>query len=266
VPDALRLALTTLTVARVRGPRVLDRRTAGRAMELAPLAGLLLGLVAATVLYVFRVLGDGRTEPLLPAVLAIATLAVLTRGLHLDGLADLVDGLASYRDPAGARAVMKAPDVGPLGVIALLLVVLVQVAALVACVQQGRGTASLVLAVVAGRLAITGACRRTPAATEQGLGALVAGTVRPGVTTVWVLLVGAAAAAYATVDADTTGSDAEHVVRTLLGLGLALGAARLLRAHAVRRVGGLTGDVLGALSETATTVCLVVLATSGWGP
>ena len=83
MPDALRLALTTLTVLRVRGPERFDRRTAGRAMELAPLVGVLLGLGGASVLYAFRVLADFRSPPLLPCALAVAALALLTgeRGL-----------------------------------------------------------------------------------------------------------------------------------------------------------------------------------------
>lgn len=258
--DGLRLSLTTLTVARVTGPRVLDRRIAGQAMEFAPLVGLLLGLAAAAVLSFFQVVGDG--AGLLPAALAIATLALLTRGLHLDGLADLTDGLASYRDPAGARAVMKAPDVGPLGVAAVVLMLLVQVAALATCLQHGRGAASLVLSIAVGRLAITASCRATPAATAAGLGALVAQTVRPAVPALWGLLLTSLFASYAVLDADVVGSDQLRVVRTVLAVVLALLVARVLRAHAVRRIGGLTGDVLGALSEVATTVCLVVLASS----
>ena len=260
MPDGLRLALTTLTVARLRGPVAPDRRTAGRAMELAPLVGLLLGLAAATVLYGARVLLDLRATTLLPCVLAVGTLAVLTRGLHLDGLADLTDGLASYRDPEGARAVMKAPDVGPLGVAALVLVLLVQVSALLACVREGRGTVSLLLSVVAGRLAMTAACHRTPAATSEGMGARVARTVRRGVTSGWFVVLVAGSTAYALVDRDATGTAAKQAVRTLLALSLALLVARLLRAHAVRRLGGLTGDVLGALCEVATAVSLVVLS------
>lgn len=265
MPDGLRLALTTLTVARVRGPRTLDRRTAGQAMELAPLIGLLLGCVAAVVLYGGRLAQEDRGTALLPCVLAIGTLAVLTRGLHLDGLADLSDGLASYQDAEGARAVMKAPDIGPLGVASLFLVLLVQVAALLACVQAGRGTASLLLSVTAGRLAITAACRRTPAATPEGLGAFVAGTVRRGVTSAWFVLLAITFSAYALADPDTTGTDLVRVVRTVLALTLALVVARLLRDHAVRRLGGLTGDVLGAVSEVATAVCLVVLSAGGPG-
>ena len=77
------------------------------------------------------------------------------------------------------------------------------------------------------------------------------------------VLVAAAAAWYATVDHDSAGSDSGHVLRTVLAVGVGLGVAWLLGRHVVRRVGGLTGDVLGALSEVATTACLVVLATSG---
>ena len=258
MPDGLRLALTTLTVARLRGPRVFDRRTAGRAMELAPLVGLGLGLLAAGVLDGVVALSDPRAVPLLPCALAVAALALLTRGLHLDGLADLVDGLGSYRDPEGARAVMKAPDIGPLGVSAVVLVLLVQIAALLACVQAGRGAASVLLAVATGRLAVTAACRSTAAATPEGLGATVAQTVRRGVPTAWALALGAGFAAYAIVD---RGSTVGQPTRILLALGLALLAARLLRDHGVRRTGGLTGDLLGALCEVATTVCLLVLAT-----
>lgn len=263
MPEALRLALTTFTVAPVRSAADLSRRTAGRAMELAPLVGLLLGLVAAGIMYAARLLQPDPAATLLPAILGIATLALLTRGLHLDGLADLTDGLGSFRDPEGTRTVMKAPDVGPLGVAALLLVLLVQIAAVQTCVLQGRGTASLLLAVATGRLTITAACHDTPPAVPEGLGAMVAGTVRRGVTSVWFALLATAFAAYAIVDPDTSGSSPARVLRTVLAVALALLVARGVRRHAARRVGGLSGDVLGALSEIATAVCLVVLSAGG---
>ncbi len=254
--DGLRLALTTLTVAPVRGPAHLDRTTAGRAMELAPLVGLLLALPATAVLVGSRLLlGDGL--PLLPCALAVAVLALGTRGLHLDGLADLTDGLASYRDPAGTRAVMKAPDVGPLGVAAVVLTLLVQVAALLACVQHGRGSESLLLAVATGRLSVTAACRATPPATPDGLGALVATTVRRGVVVTWTVGLLAGAVGLAQLGPVTT---VAGLLLPFTAVLLALALSRGLRTHAVRRVGGLTGDVLGALVELATTVVLVVSA------
>ena len=253
--DGLRLALTTLTVARVRGPRSIDRRSAGAAMAFAPVIGLGLGLVAAAVLTAFRVFTRPESPPLLAAALTIATLAVLTRGLHLDGLSDLADGLGSYLPAERARAVMKRPDVGALGLATVVLVLLVQVGALLGAVQSGRGVVSTVLSVVVGRIAVTAACRSTPAAAPDGLGALVAGTVRRGVPAAWALLAAAAGAAY-----ELTAGGLVDGARPVLAVALALLAAWLLRRHAVRRLGGLTGDLLGALVETATTVSLVVMA------
>ncbi len=248
---ALRLALTTLTVLPVRGPTTLDRTVAGRAMALAPLVGVLLAVPAVLVL----VLVEGYTQgpPLLAAVLPLGLLALLTRGLHLDGLADLADGLGTYGSPERARAVMKQPDVGAFGVAALVLLLAVQAAALLACTSAGRGGVSLGIAVVTGRLAITLACTpHTPAATDQGLGALVAGSVR---TQVAVVVAVATVAVVLAVGA--LGAGALHTAAACL---LGLGAAGLLARHAVTRLGGLTGDVLGALVEVCTATVLVVLA------
>lgn len=248
--DGLRLALTLLTVARVRGPARLDRRTAGVAISLAPAIGLLLGLAAAAVLAGLGQLTEG---PLLPAVCALGALAALTRGLHLDGLADTADGLASYLPAPEARRVMKTPDVGALGLVAVVLVLGVQAAALAACAAAGRGTLSLLLAAVLSRVAVSAACTpRTPAAAPDGLGALVAGTVRP----VLPLLAGVAAVAGAVLW-ELPGAGA---VRPLLAAGVALAAGELLRRHAVRRLGGISGDVLGALVELTTAVVLLVMA------
>ena len=250
--DALRLALTTLTVVRVAGPRQLDRRTAGRAMALAPLVGLLLAALLVPVLLVLDAVTAG--PPLLAAAAAVALLALLTRGLHLDGLADLADGLGSYRSPEQAREIMKAPDVGALGLAAVVLVLLVQVSALSACVSAGRGGTALALALVTGRLAVTAACRRAvPAASTTGLGALVAGTVAYGVTA-GLAVVGAALGALALAIEDTA------PLQAVLAVTAGLLVAGLLRRHAVRRLDGITGDVLGAIVEVTTAVVLVVLA------
>jgi adenosylcobinamide-GDP ribazoletransferase len=260
--DALRLALTTFTVARVRGPRTLDRTTAGRAMSLAPLIGLLLGVLAAAVVVCLRELQGPRASPALPALLGIGVLALLTRGLHLDGLVDTADGLASYAGPERARQIMKEPGVGALGVATLVFVVLLQVLALLACIVMHRGSASLVLAVVVGRLAAL--CALTPttaAAAPDGLGALVAGTVRRGTPLVWTAIVCVLVGGVEALDEGTsTAVRAVDAGRGVVAVLLALGVARLLRRHAVRRLGGISGDVLGALIEVATAVTLLVMA------
>lgn len=255
--DGVRLSLTTLTVLRVRGPATFDRRTAAVAMGVAPLVGLVLGAVLSLVL-----VGVDRSTagpPLLAAALVVAGLALLTRGLHLDGLADLADGLGSYRSPEQARAVMKQPDVGALGLAAVVLVLSVQIAALAACASAGRGVSALVVAVVTARVAVTAACSRgVPAAASGGLGAAVAGTVPGGVA---LLLAGAVAVgAVGLLSVETTDGAGELVLRGVVAVAIGMLLADVVRRHAVRRLGGITGDVLGALVEVTTATVLVVMA------
>lgn len=213
---------------------------AGRAMVCAPLVGLLLGAVAAGVMALCDRAGQ---PPLLAAALGVASLAVLTRGLHLDGLADTADGLGSGRPATEALAVMRSGDVGPFGVVTLVLSLLVQVAA-----AAQAGPLALLAAATVGRVAMTWACRRgVPPARPDGLGALVASTVAPSLA--------ALVAAVAVLSAIGVGP---------LGPVAALGglvAGDLVVRRCVRRLGGVTGDVLGAVSEIATAVALVVLAT-----
>jgi adenosylcobinamide-GDP ribazoletransferase len=266
--SGLRLSITLLTVFPLRdpvsgplpeplsGPR---RATAAAAMAWAPAVGLMLGVIAAAVLVVAdHPLGAG---PLTAAGLAVATLALLTRGLHLDGLADLADGLGSGKPAAEALDIMRRSDIGPFGTVTLVLTLLIQVAALARAetAGDGRGPAALIAAAVTGRLALTWACRRgVAAARREGLGALVAGTVRPVLAAVLTLAVLAAAVAAVTLSAVVIGDPLGWTLPLAVVAGLA--AALVLQRHAVRRLGGITGDVLGALVEVAATLTLVVAA------
>ncbi|GAA3209430.1 adenosylcobinamide-GDP ribazoletransferase [Nonomuraea helvata] len=239
--EGLKLAVGTLSVFPVRVERV-DREVAGHAMALAPAVGLVLGLIAGLPLLL------PGPPPLLGAALAVGLLAVLTRGLHLDGLADLADGLGSGKPAAEALDIMKKSDIGPFGVMTLVLTLLIQVVA-----AAEAGFAAFVTACVAGRLALTWACRAgVPAARSDGLGAMVAGTVRR--PTAWLVTLAALLAVAA-----PPGVSAPYGVFVLpLGLLAGLGAALLLLRHARRRLGGITGDVLGALVETAVAATLAV--------
>lgn len=124
--DGVRFAFGTLTVLPARITRW-DRPAARTGMACAPLAGLVVGLLAA-VPGVLLLLGGG--GPLLAAAVTVAVPAALTRALHLDGLADTVDGLGSAKPADAALRIMKQSDIGPFGVVALVFVLLVQVAAL----------------------------------------------------------------------------------------------------------------------------------------
>lgn len=253
LPDSLRFAFGTLTALPVTVTRW-DRDAARGGMLCGPLAGLAVGAGAALAGVVLLAMGSGA---LLAAVATAAVPAALTRGLHLDGLADTADGLGSGKPAEDALRIMKQSDIGPFGVITLVFVLFAQVAALAQAyeVSWGRGVLAAVVAAVAARLALTLAARTgVPAARPGGLGAAVAGTVPVwGALSVAVAVTGAAAGAGALVGT-------YDIVRAATAVALSALAADLLLRHCTRRFGGVTGDVFGALAETAATVALVVLS------
>jgi adenosylcobinamide-GDP ribazoletransferase len=254
VPDrgrlgaGLRLALTTFTVAPIRGGRV-DRSVAEVAMSAAPAVGAVLGLGEGAVALCLRALG---APSLVLGAVVVGLDALLTRGLHLDGLADTVDGLGSYAGRERALQIMKSPEVGPFGVATLALTLLVQSAAIGAL--SGRPWPALLSCVVAasaaGRLAAAWGCRRgVPPARPDGLGALVAGTAG------WAALVTATLSVAAVAVPGVPGRPWQGP----LGVAVGLAASLALLRHTVRRLGGITGDVLGALVEISATLTYLVL-------
>lgn len=251
--DGLLLAVGTLTAVPVPPPSRVDRRVAGHAMALAPVA-MVPGLVVLAVAEVVAMLSGMAT--LLLGALAVAALALFTRGLHLDGLADTADGLSAGDDRERALAVMRRSDIGPSGVAAVVLVLLVQVSALTVLFSSIVGGALACLCLLLSRQLLAWTCLRdVPAARPEGLGATVAGSVGTAAAAVGLLVV------------------------TLLGIGgvllsgaqalwwlpvptVAVGilTGSLVTRRAVRRLGGITGDVLGAVVEIGFTAVLAAAA------
>ena len=219
----------------------------------APLVGLALGAAAAAAGW----LGARYAGPLVGAVLALAVLAALTRGLHLDGLADTADGLGPLRGRERALQVMRAGDVGPFGVVALVLTLLLQAASLADLLAVDGGWLALPVAVVAARLAMARTGVRGVAIAEgSSLGQAVAGTVSAR----WLAAAVVISAAAGLGAAGMTGLGPTGGVRLLVGAVLGWLAAEALHRRARSRLGGVNGDVMGAMGEVTAAVTLLAAA------
>ena len=241
------LAFSWLTVLPVRGPGKIDRAAAARAIAAAPLVGLCLGAVAAGALWGLTTLGMAAA---LAGLLTVALLALATRGMHIDGLADTVDGLGCYGPPERALKVMRDGGAGPFGVAALVVAIGAQALAFGVLAEQSRWLA-IVLAIALGRVAVVLACRRgAAAATDTGFGALVAGTQPLPSPILWTVAL-AAVSVWAVPGLPWLGP--------MVVLAVLLATTALTR-HCARRFGGLTGDVLGAVIEISTVLAAAALS------
>ncbi|MGA4670176.1 adenosylcobinamide-GDP ribazoletransferase [Propionibacteriaceae bacterium Y1923] len=259
-PNPLHAALGLFTTIPVPPIAEVTPRTARRAMTAFPVVGLLLGLPAAAVL----ALADWLGLPWLGAVLAIAVLAWFTGGLHLDGVADTADGLASRRDAEAALAIMKRSDIGPMGVITLLLVLLGDIAALVGLAGLSGSVllapAALVVAATTGRVGVVwGATTGGPTARPGGFGALFAdaGSVPTALAHSVALTLLAAALGWL-----TGGLSAALVLPAAVIAAHVV--AHFWQRHLMARLGGHTGDTFGSLVEL-TQVAVLVTAALGLG-
>lgn len=245
---SLVLAVRFLTILPIPGREAQGASALGRAAWWFPFVGLALG---GALVLVDRALA-ALVPPLVAAAILLACWKILSGALHLDGLADCFDGLG-VRDRARRLAVMRDSAVGVFGAAALVGALLIAFSALAALPDPSR-TPLLLLAPAIGRATplLAGALAR-PATPGQGLGAPFLAALPPAAAPVW--LVSELIIAWALLGAIGI---AIAVVATAVGVGAALALAR--------RLGGLTGDVLGAgveLSELATLVAGVACVHRG---
>lgn len=231
------MLLTRLPAGRLPEPAP----TIGASLWAFPLAGLAVGGIAAAVLLATIGLG---LPPMLAAGLALAAQIVVTGALHEDGLADLADGFWGGRDAARRLEIMRDSRIGSYGALALILGTGLRWQAISAlAAEPHRAALALIAVAMIGRLAPVFLLWLLPPARSDGMGRSASGT-RPGAVLVAALL--------CLPCLSLTGLPVALIAAALVTLGL----ARLARA----KIGGQSGDVLGAGQQLAEIALLMGLA------
>lgn len=182
--------------------------------------------------------------PVVAAVVAVATGVALTGAFHEDGLADTCDGLWGGWTADRRLEIMRDSRLGTYGAVALVIGLGLRVA-LLASVGPGHAARALVMGHTLGRFTVLPLVARFPAARHEGQAARVAGPAGIGA---WSI---------ATATVVTAGAVTIGVWAVPVGAA-ALAAAWLIARLADRRIGGITGDVLGAANQVAHVITVAV--------
>jgi len=240
----LLLAVSFLTIVPIPTLPDMPERAFGRSVGYFSLVGVLLG---AGIALFDAVLGRMLARVVVTA-LDLLAFALLTGGLHLDGLMDSCDGLFGGRDRERRLAIMRDSRVGSFGVLGGVLILLTEFAALATLTGTPR-LAALVLAAALARWAMAAAVWVFPyARPDGGRGALFKVGLswrQPLLATVWAVLA-------------LLLTDPRLLWLLPCAALVVLGAGRWIQG----RLGGLTGDSYGAIGELVTVSTLVLLSGS----
>jgi adenosylcobinamide-GDP ribazoletransferase len=238
----LQVAAAFLTRLPIRSGDTGGLSALARASRCFPVVGLGIGLLGG-LLYALAVALD--LPPLLAAIIAVAATVAVTGALHEDGLADTADGFGGGRDRDHKLEIMRDSRIGTYGVIALVLTLGARVVALASFEDDGDAVAALILCQAASRAFIVAVMQRAPLARSDGLAAAAGRPTRA--TMLWALgLGGAIALAFAGIDG---------AAAMIAGAAVAWVIAQL----AQRQIGGITGDVLGAVQQGGEIAMLLTL-------
>jgi len=223
------LFLTRIPVGRISGLETADLAASAWAF---PLAGMIVGAIAGGVLYAAAAT---EASPIACALLALAVQAVVTGALHEDGLADVADGMGG-RDRERTLEIMRDSRIGAYGVLALVFSVLLRAAMIAGIPGPGFAALTVIAAAMFSRALLPALMRVMPPARPDGL---ARGAGQPS-------LRGAAVAAGLGAIALFTLLPLS-VALAAIAAGLVLGGTVIMWAQ--RKLGGQTGDVLGAVQQ-----------------
>lgn len=236
------MLLTRLPAGRIQGPAP----SLSQAIWAYPFVGLVIGII----LYLVNLGGNAVGLPsIVSAWVTLSILALITGGLHFDGLADFADGIGGGQDKERSLEIMRDSRIGSYGVLALIAATGLWTTS-VASILDGPSLVTWIILPVASRLIMAYAAIKMPAARTDGLGNMASGSglsqLVPGVGLVFAL------ACFAPLPS----------LIAILSMTLVFGIVATL---AIRKIGGQTGDVLGAIQlscETFGWVAVCALAAS----
>lgn len=235
-------ALQFLTIVRVSRGIDITGEDLGRSMAYYPVVGFLIGLTLVAVRLVF---GFFLPSPLVD-ILVIVALIILSGALHLDGFADTIDGLAGGRDREKTLAIMRDNKIGSFAVVGLIILLILKVSALMEVPAEIKNAALMIMPVLG---------RWSTVQLASGFGYARSGN---GTALVFTRFAGGK----------------EYVISTLItavilfGLFQFRGLVVMLIIAAVtlfvglffkRRIGGVTGDIMGAANEINEVITLLMI-------
>lgn len=239
---ALLIAVEFLTVIPTPGTRDYSPRSVGLSLVWFPIVGLLIGCLLVAV----DLTASSVSTRAVTVALVLTTSAIVTGALHLDGLADLCDGVFGGRTPEHRLEIMKDSRIGTYGLVAVVLALLLQYSALASIGDSERRLGLLTIPMVS-RLGMVCAIYAFPYVRASGVGR----TYKEQVTTKIVML-----AILITIVAAVLLFQVAGLVQVLTGVAIAWIAGRFF----ARTIGGLSGDTYGAIAVLIEVVLFVLLA------
>ena len=236
------IAMQFLTILPIPCDTRCQQEDLGRSTALFPLAGLTIGAILAGVNWL---LTPWLAHPLTDALL-VMVMAALTGALHLDGLADVCDGLAARGNRERFLAVMKDSHVGAAGAVGVALVILLKWQALAAVPETVKWQALLIFPLL-GRFAQVLAMAGAGHARQDGLGAAFI----QGMTARHLIVALVVAAVACLVLLPVPG---------LVALAAVFATTLVVKGYFKNRLGGLTGDIVGCICELSEILALIVLS------
>lgn len=247
------IAVSYLTIVPISLSKAPSDRAVARSRYWYPVVGFLLGAVLGGLTALIGLVN----APAAGAAVIVAAWVVLTGAFHLDGCCDLCDGLFGGPSAEERLAIMKDPHLGTFGLVGGVLLLLGKFAAIQTLLTQSplRAASTTVAATVVARCLVLWVAGGATYPRDQGTGkAFIEGTpARDGWAAVLVAVLVAALAAGATASGDAVGV----LIQTLLLFAPAFLSALVIRWACDARLGGITGDCLGATIEVAEVLFLL---------
>ena len=235
-------ALTFLTIIPIPN-HLLEKCKFDGCQKYFPLIGLIIGTIISLLCYLLFLILPG----MVAAALSTVAMIKITGGLHLDGLSDTADGFYSHRDREQTKVIMKDSCIGSFGSIAQICLILLKTSAIYEL--SGRAFLAVFLAPIVGRTAILFVSHTVKPASKSGLGFSINSS-----TDKLSLIFGIVISLIIAI-----------ILFKLLGILsviLALATTLLLAKISEKKIGGYTGDILGASCEISEMMTLVVLSAS----
>ncbi len=239
-------ALQFLTIFPI--PFKTDEKSLAGSSAFFSLAGVVVGAFSALFYLAAEQLQMGA---FFASAFAVFGLALASGGLHLDGLADSADGILSHRPREKALEIMKDSRIGTMGTLALVFVILIKCAALSSLTPKLAVTA-IILAPCVSRNAMAVSLAIFPCARKSGLANLFSNRKQ---------IVGAVASTIIAILPGFFILKGIQMTGACILAGIILGL--LFSFFCLRRLGGITGDTLGAQSEICETAIIILCATAG---